>query len=92
MKFKYTIEPFVVNSTAALSIIQNIMKSMNFHLDKKLNYDTKNIISQRKIDSRLGTYDHVENEVLALMANHNYIEQDVDMSSNDQNEDKGSKE
>ena len=37
MKFRYTIEPFVVNSTAALSIIQDIMKSMNFQLDKKLN-------------------------------------------------------
>lgn len=92
IKFKYTIEPFVVNSTAALSVIQNIMKNMNFQLDKKINYDPKHVISQRKTNSKLGTYEHVENEVLALIANHNYIEQDVNMSSNDQEEEKGLEE
>ena len=45
MKFKYTIESFVVNSTVALSVIHNIMKSMNFQMDKKINYDPKHIIS-----------------------------------------------
>ena len=44
MKFKYTIEPFVVNSTTALLVIQIIMKSMTFQLDKKINYDPKHII------------------------------------------------
>ena len=34
----------------------------------------------------------MENEVLALIANQNYIEQDVNMFSNDQEEDIGSKE
>ena len=92
MKFNYTIEPFVVNSTASLLVIQNIMKSMNFQLDKNINYDPKHIISQRKTSSRLGTYEHVENEVLALIANHNYIEKDVNMSSNEQEEDEGSEE
>ena len=48
MKFRYTIDPFVVNSYAFLSIIQDIMKSMNFQLEKKLNYDPKHVISQRK--------------------------------------------
>ena len=63
---------------------------MNFQADKKINYDPKHIISQRKTTSRLGTYEHVEDEVLALISNHSYIEQDVDMSSNEQEEDKGS--
>ena len=62
MKFKYTIEPFVGNSTAALTVIQNILKSMNFQVDKKTNYDPKHIISHRKIASRLGTYEHTEDE------------------------------
>ena len=73
----------MVNSTTTLAIVQNILKSMNFQVDKKLNYDPKHIISQRKIASRIGTYEHVEDEVLALIANHSYIEQDVDMSSNE---------
>ena len=68
------------------------MKSVNFQRDKRINYDPKHIISQTKTTSRLGTYEHVENEVLALIANHNYIEQDVNMSNNDREEDKGSKE
>ena len=92
MKFKYTIEPFVVNSTVALSIIQDIMKSMIFQLDKKLNYDPKHVISKRKTVARLGTYEHQEDQALAVMANHSYIEQDVNMSNNDQEEDKGSQE
>ena len=45
MKFIYTIEPFVVNSTVSLPIIQKIIKSMNFQLDKKLNDDPKHVIS-----------------------------------------------
>lgn len=90
MKFRYTIEPFVVNSTASLSIIKDIMKSMNFQLDKKLNYDPKHVISQRKTIARLGTYEHQEDQALAIMDNHSYIEQDVNMSNNDQEEDKGS--
>ena len=65
---------------------------MNFQMDKKINYDPKHIVSQRKTTSRLGTYEHVENEVLALIANCNYIEKDVNMSNNDQEEDKGLEE
>ena len=62
MKFKYTIEPFVVNSTFGLIVIWNILKSMNFQSDKKAKYDPKHIISQRKLASRLGTYEHIEYE------------------------------
>ena len=79
MKFKYTMEPFVVNTTFSLLIIQNIIKSMNFQLDKKLKYDPKHIISQRKIDSRMGTYEHKEDEALTLMANKSYIEHGANM-------------
>ena len=66
------------------------MKSMNFQVAKKLNYDSKQIISQRKTTSRLGTYEHTEDEALALIANHSYIEQHVNMSRNEQEQDKGS--
>ena len=92
MKFRYIIEPFVVNSTAALYIIQDIMKSMNFQLDKKLNYDPKHVISHRKTTTRLGTCEHQEDQALAIMANHSYIEHDISMSNIDQEEDKGSQE
>ena len=64
------------------------MKSMNFQVYNNLNYDPKHIISQRKTTSRLGIHENLEDEVLALIANHSYIEQDVDMSSNEKEEDK----
>lgn len=89
MKFKYTIEPFVVNSTAALTVVQYILKSMNFQADKKAKYDSKHIIYQRKLASRLGTYEHIEDEELEAKANHSYTRQDVEMSNNGQEEDKG---
>ena len=89
MKFKYTMEPFVVNTTSALPSIQNIMKSMNFQLDKKLKYDPKHVISQRKTNSRPGTYEHKEGEVLELMANKSYIEHDVNMTGDEHVVDKG---
>ena len=72
MKFKYTIEPFVVNSTSVVIVVQSILKSMNFQDDKKAKYDPKHIISQRKLASRLGTYEHIEDEELETKANHSY--------------------
>ena len=92
MKFIYTIEPFVVNKTTALTIIHNIIKSMNFQLDKKLKYDPKHVISQRKTTSRLGTYEHKEDEILALMVNKSYIEHGVGMTGDEQEVEKGSEE
>ena len=62
---------------------------MNFQLDKKLKYDPKHVISQRKTTSRLGTYEHKKDEVLALMANKSYIEHDVDMTRDEEEVDKG---
>ena len=62
---------------------------MNFQSDKKDKYDPKHIISQRKLASRLGTYDHIEDEELAAKANHSYTEHDAEMSSSGQKEDKG---
>ena len=90
MKFKYTIEPFVVNSNVSLIVVENVLKSMNFQVDKKAEYDPKHIISQRKVASRLVTYEHTKDEELALKANHSYIGEDVEMSSNRKKEDKGS--
>jgi hypothetical protein len=90
MKFKYIIEPFVFNSIATLTVVHNVLKSMHFQVDKKDEYDPKHIIYQRKIASRVGTYEHTEDEELALKANHSYTGQDVEMSSNEQEEHKGS--
>jgi len=90
MNFKYTIEPFVVNSTFVVTFFQSILKSMNFQSDKKVKYDPKHIISQRKLAPRLGTCENIED--VEAKANHSYTGRDAEMSSSGKKEDKGSKE
>lgn len=72
MKFKYMMEPFVVISTSSLLIVQAILRSLNFQLDKKTKYDPKHVISQRKAYYKIGNYEYQEDEELATKANHNY--------------------
>jgi len=72
MKFRYTIEPFVVSSTSVVTIVQNILRSMNFQFDKKTKYDPKHVISQRKVVLKIGAYEHQEDEEFAAKANQSY--------------------
>ena len=46
MKFNFTIEPFVVKSTYAIIVIDQILRTMNFETDKALRYDPKGIMHQ----------------------------------------------
>ena len=92
MKFRYTIEPFVVSSTSVVTIVQNILRSMNFQFDKKTKYDPKHVISQRKVVLKIGAYEHQEDEEFAAKANQSYTKQDIDISSSGQGEDKKSEE
>ena len=70
MKFRYTI----VSSTSVVTIVQNILRSMNFQFDKKTKYDPKHVISQRKAILKIGAYEHQEDEELEAKSNHSYIE------------------
>ena len=90
MKFKYKIEPLVVNSTSSLSIVQIIHRSMNLQLDQKTKYDPKHAISQRKTVFKIGAYEHQEDEELAAKANHSYTKQDVENTNSGQGKDKES--
>jgi hypothetical protein len=74
MKFRYTMEPFVVSSTSAITIVQNILRSMNFQFDKKTKYDPKQVISQRKEVWKIGAYEHHKDEELVAKASHSYTE------------------
>ena len=58
MKFRYTIEPFIVSSTFAITIVQNTLRSVNFQFDKKTKYGPKHVISQRKAFLKIGAYEH----------------------------------
>jgi hypothetical protein len=43
MKFNFTLQPFVVKSVSLISVIDQIMKSMSFDIDKSLRYDPNKV-------------------------------------------------
>ena len=57
IKFKFTLEPFVVEYVYVVTIIDQIMESMNFQTFKSLRYDPKKVIHQRKLDVNLSGYE-----------------------------------
>ena len=44
MKFKFTLEPFVVESIYVVTIIDQIMERMKFQTYKNIKYDPKRVI------------------------------------------------
>ena len=75
MKFNFTLEPFVLKSTYAITFIDQILRSMNFETDKSLRYDPKRVVHQRKLDVNLKGYDADQDELLATLANTVLFEQ-----------------
>ena len=59
------------------------MKSMNFQTDKSLRYDPNKVIHHRKIDVNLKGYEADQDEVLAALANTDFLEQMGDTDNND---------
>ena len=53
MKFNFTLEPFVVKSAYAITVVDQIFRSMNFETDKALRYDPKRVIHQGRLDMNL---------------------------------------
>ena len=49
LKFVFTLEPFVVKFVFAVNIIDQILRSMGFEIDKSLRYDPKGIMNQRRM-------------------------------------------
>lgn len=74
LKFKWTVEPFVIDSFPTLYKIEAILKSMGFQTDKDVKYDPKRIIDQRKIGAGIGHYNADIDELLASLANCDFLE------------------
>ena len=88
MKFKFTLEPFVVKYVHVVTVIDQIMKSMNLQIDKSLRYDPKKVIHQRKLDVNLSGYEVEQDEVLVALVNSDFLEQMGDNDSNDNSSDR----
>ena len=88
MKFKFTLETFVVESTHVVTTIDQIMKRMDFKIDKSLRYDPKKLIHQRKLDVNLSGYEVEQDEVLVALANTDFLEQTRDDDNNSSSNDR----
>ena len=88
MKFNFTLEPFVVKFVCAILVIDQIMKSMSFDTDKALRYEPKGVMHQRRIDMNFKGYEAEQDEVLAALANIDFLEQieSVNGSKNNHNQ------
>ena len=77
-----------MDSTLDLPIIQYILKSMKFELDRKVNYDPKQVIYQRKARCRIGSFEHQDDEELETKANEEYTEHALEEDNSEKRKDK----
>lgn len=74
LKFKWTVEPFVIDFFPVLYKIEIILKIMGFLTDKVVKYDPKGIMDQRKEDAGIDHYNVDLDELLAALANSDFLE------------------
>ena len=74
LKFVFTLEPFVVNSVLAANVLDQILRGMGFENDKSLRYDPKGVMNQRRMEANFRGYDAEQDEVLAALANTDFLE------------------
>ena len=89
LKFLFTLEPFVVKSVLVANIIDQILRSMGFEIDKSLIYDPKGVMNHRRMEANFKGYDAEQDEVLDALANTDFLEtiESANGSSNDQDQD-----
>jgi hypothetical protein len=83
LKFKWTMEHFVIDYFLALYKIKIIMKSMGFPIDRVVKYDPKGIIDQGKTNAGMGHYNANSDELLAALTNYDFLEPIIDIEFSD---------
>ena len=74
LKFIFTMEPFVVKSILVANVLDQILRSMGFESDKALKYDPKGVMNQRRMEASFRGYEAEQDEVLASLANTDFLE------------------
>ena len=69
IKFPWVIGPYVIKSTTALPIIDNLLRSMGFSLGSPINYDAQQVISKRILENKNNLFEHTEVDGLRDVAN-----------------------
>ena len=58
VKFPFKIDPFVFKIKVSLNIVENLLEAMEFHKMKRLNYDPRQIILQRRQQNKNKAFEH----------------------------------
>ena len=79
-KIPSNIGPLVVKSKSTLSVVERLMKVMNFKEMKKIRYDPYHVISQRREQNKIIPFEYQEIEGLDKLANLENLDQEDQMS------------
>ena len=74
LKFVFTMEPFIVKLVLTANVLDQILRSMGFENNKTLRYDSKGVINQRRMEASFRGYEAEQDEVLATLANTDFLE------------------
>ena len=58
LKFPFNIGPFIFKNKVALNIIEKLLEAMEFKTMERLNYDPRQIISQRRKQNKNKAFEH----------------------------------
>ena len=75
----------MVKSVLAANVLDRVLKSMGFESDKALRYDPKGVMNQRRMEASFRGYEAEQDEVLAALANTDFLET-VDSANGSSNE------
>ena len=69
VKFPFKIDPFIFKNKATLNIVENLLEAMEFHKMKRLNYDPRQIILQRRQQNKNKAFEHQSMEGMDKLVN-----------------------
>jgi hypothetical protein len=69
IKLNYIVDPFVVESSSTIHVVEEILKGLKFEESQRMNYDPRHIILKRKQRNRCGIFEHQEIEGLRALSN-----------------------
>ena len=64
----------MVKSVLSANVLDQVLRSMGFESDKALRYDPKGVMNQRRMEANFRGYEAEQDEVLAALANTDFLE------------------
>ena len=76
VKFPFNIDPFILKNKATLNIVGKLLEAMEFQKTERLNYDPRQIISQRRQQNKNKAFKQQSVEGMDKIVNMLELEED----------------